>query len=322
MFYNGTSLHDHEQRHKYNLMRGGSVQNSRGSMRPYSSLLRVAKPPQPGKTENLLTPHEINIVASQVCCRKNCVQPFPRAKIAILRQRMYCSTDFSFRQHMKLDVHRQIHDDGVGNDVVTLEGIDVCLVAWRFIMGVSKTTFYRYAEQSNSGIRAGNHGNLGSKKPRQLTLQATATLKCILEKTADHMPKFRTLVSGEKVVSMSLTSSWKWKDSLPQVNDVNMNYGLKGISLSNLSKIRKVSFLQYDAKKPGDNFARCSTCDRYKSLEKSAIPGSQAELLWACTTLYFQTCSILVRLTTIQLQYSSNTLFELRFDSLSNCCLS
>lgn len=45
---------------------------------------------------------------------------------------------------MKLDVHRWIHDDGEGNPVVTLVGMDVSLTAWKLITGVSKTTFYEY----------------------------------------------------------------------------------------------------------------------------------------------------------------------------------
>jgi hypothetical protein len=53
------------------------------------------------------------------------------------------------------------------------------------------------------------------------------------------------------------------------------------VSLANLSKIRKLNFSEYDAKKLEDNFARCSTCDRLHSLRKVAISGSQAAMLWA-----------------------------------------
>jgi hypothetical protein len=59
---------------------------------------------------------------------------------------------------MKLDVHRQFHTDGNGNRVVTLEGINVCSRAWQLIMGVSRATFFRYAEAATSGCRARQHG--------------------------------------------------------------------------------------------------------------------------------------------------------------------
>jgi hypothetical protein len=52
------------------------------------------------------------------------------------------------------------------------------------------------------------------------------------------------------------------------------------VSLSNLSKIWKLKFSEYDAKKLGNNFASCSTYDRLHSLWKVAILGNQAAMLW------------------------------------------
>jgi hypothetical protein len=37
---------------------------------------------------------------------------------------------------------------------------------------------------------------------------------------------------------------------------------------------------EYDAKKPGDNFAHCSTCDRLHSLRRTAIAGSEGAMIW------------------------------------------
>jgi hypothetical protein len=79
------------------------------------------------------------------------VQPFSRAKIRLLRERMYLQTNFEFKNHLKLDVHRPIHADVEGRRVVTLEGEDVCLAAWRHIMGVPETTFYYYAGYAADG---------------------------------------------------------------------------------------------------------------------------------------------------------------------------
>ena len=53
------------------------------------------------------------------------------------------------------------------------------------------------------------------------------------------------------------------------------------MSLSNLSKIHCRSFEEYDAKRPGNNFAHCSSCDKYHSLRKLHQPGTQASLLLA-----------------------------------------
>jgi hypothetical protein len=61
---------------------------------------------------------------------------------------------------------------------------------------------------------------------------------------------------------------------------MNSAFGLKDVSISNLSKIRKLNFPEYDAKKPGDNFAHFSTYDRLHSLRRIAVAGSQAAMLW------------------------------------------
>jgi hypothetical protein len=53
------------------------------------------------------------------------------------------------------------------------------------------------------------------------------------------------------------------------------------VSTSQLNRIRKLNFPEYDAKKPGDYFARCSTYDRLHSLRRTIILGSQAAMLWA-----------------------------------------
>jgi hypothetical protein len=94
-------------------------------------------------------------------------------------------------------------------------------------------------------------------------MQEMAMLRYILDRSADHMPH-RTwiLTSGEKGTSKVLPATWKWKESILEVNKVNSAFGLNDVSISNLSKIRKLNFPKHDVKKPKDNFANYSTCDR------------------------------------------------------------
>jgi hypothetical protein len=151
--------------------------------------------------------------------------------------------------------------------MITLEGIDVCPVAWYTIMGVSRATYYRWKVNINNGLRAEHHGNAGMVKPRSHTLQAIATLCLMLEKTADHMPHRTTIIeTGEKVVSKCLPSSWRWKDSLPEINIVNAQFGLNKVSPSGLSRIQNESFREYSPKSRGDSFVRCGQCDKFKKL--------------------------------------------------------
>ena len=168
-----------------------------------------------------------------------------------------------------------------GCRVLILEGEDVYLVAWKHIMGVLETTIYRYAGYASEGRPVQKHGNCGLLKPWAYTVQATMTLRCILDRFADHMPhRSRTLASSEKVVSKVLLTTWKWKDSMPELNIVNSAFGLKDVSISHLSKIMKMNFPEYDAKKLGDNFARCSTYDRLHSLSRITIAGSERAMIW------------------------------------------
>jgi hypothetical protein len=118
----------------------------------------------------------------------------------------------------------------------------VCSIAWQLIMGVSRVTFFQYAKAATSGDKARHHGNYGSKKPREHTVQAIATLRCLLEKSVDHMPhRSTTLATGESVIMKTLPSSFIWKDTVPALNSMNSYLELKQISKSRLSRIVNTS---------------------------------------------------------------------------------
>ena len=90
-----------------------------------------------------------------------------------------------------------------------------------------------------------------------------------------------TTKSGEKVVIMILPATFQWKYQIPKLNEVNAAFGLREVSSSNLSKIRGSRFLEYDVKRPRDNFAQCGTCNKYKELKKGVIGGSEQALKWS-----------------------------------------
>ena len=150
----------------------------------------------------------IKSMASVICCKKNCVQSFPRAKIHTLRLQFFHEGGQYFKSHCFLVVHKQTHHDSNGNEMIMLVGCDVCPKAWYTIMDVSRAMYYRWKVNASSGMRADQYSNVGTTKPRIHMLQAMATLRQMLEQFIDHMPhKTTALETREKVVSKCLPSS-------------------------------------------------------------------------------------------------------------------
>ena len=285
VFLNGASLYDHEQTYIYNTAMFTANRRVRKGLRRYESMRERVEPNVPPKKESLLTAESIAEVSSKTCCVKNCLQPFPRGQIHAIRCQLHVNDGVYARKKCLLEAHRQIHKNSDGKDCLTLKGREVCPLAWWTIHGISKATFYRYKEMAKAGKQAEGHGNLGSKKPRTHTLQATATLRTLLVSNADKMPhKTRTVESGEKVTAMVLPSAFRWRDQLPIINEANAMLNLQPISSSGLSNIRRASFPEYAPKARGDTFARCGLCDRYKQLRCACTPFSFSQEKW-CTLL-------------------------------------
>jgi len=185
--------------------------------------------------------------------------------------------DFHLRSTKKLDVHRAIHVNGTGRKVITIESIDVCCKALYTIHGVSKAEFYRQATYAKEGRRSRHHGNVGLKKPRESTRQATATLATIIAPLVDAMPhKTQTLTTGEKILEKVLLTCTKWKEILLDVNAVGEKVGLQPISLSKLSAIKKTNFSEYITKRRGNKFAQCSNCQKLKRFRDAHIMGTES----------------------------------------------
>ena len=250
VFLNGASLYDHEQVNLFNLTSQAARRRSRLGARPYDNSRERRSTEKIPKKEALLSAESIRNVATRTCCSKSCLQPFSRDKIEALRSEMHVQGSVYHRKHRQLDVHKQIHRDANGKEMITLEGFEVCPKAWTTIMGLHRSSYYRYKADALVGKRAEQHGNQSTKKPRTHTLQGTAILRTLLESTADHMPhKSRTKEDGEKVVAMSFPSSFHWNSTLSEINDGNLQLGLKEVSSTGLSRIRRESFSEYSTKK-------------------------------------------------------------------------
>ena len=63
------------------------------------------------------------------------------------------------RKHRQLDVHKQIHRDVDGKEMMMLEGFEMYPKAWTTIMGLHRSSYYRYKADALVGKRAEEHGN-------------------------------------------------------------------------------------------------------------------------------------------------------------------
>ena len=88
--------------------------------------------------------------------------------------------DFHMRLEKKLEVYKNLHIDTHGHKMVTLENVEVCCTTWYIIHAVSKADFHRFQKYSLLGCRSQFHGNSGTNKPREATLQASAILSIII----------------------------------------------------------------------------------------------------------------------------------------------
>ena len=183
---------------------------------------RTLEHTKPTKKSQILNNASIQQLSAIVCCDRECLRFFPRDEALVLRTEFYdCST--RMRHAKQLEVHGQVHPLlGGSTNVITLSGRDICVIAWRHIFVISKTTFYRNRQEFKCGIRRRDHGNLNTKRYRVSTQQATATLSTLLEDTTDMMPhKSRTLPNGDRVVEMVLPRGTKWKKFLVTINQVS-----------------------------------------------------------------------------------------------------
>jgi len=225
VYLNGANVYDHEQTHLYRTAMNGSRRRPRTGVRSYENSRERRETNSLPKKEILMTQQSIAEVSSKECCSKNYLQPFPRGQIQAYCSQMYVNGGIYHQKSRLLDVHGQTRTDANGREMITLANHEVCPSTWYHIRGVSKATFYRYKERAKNEGKPEHHDNLEMKKPQTHTLQATATVRLLVENEVDTMPhKTITLKSREKVPSMVLPFGFHWKNKLPEINNINSTF--------------------------------------------------------------------------------------------------
>jgi hypothetical protein len=99
-FYDGAGLYDHDQVaiYKKRLEESKSKKHASGRLYEYSGRPKLAM--RITKVERLLSTEDINLVSSHICCKLNCVQPFPTERILAVRNQMWRDSDVRLRTHV------------------------------------------------------------------------------------------------------------------------------------------------------------------------------------------------------------------------------
>ena len=240
---------------------------------------RITAPRAPGKRIWGATEEGAQMLSTVDCCKEHCCQLFARPLLISIREH-YFALPFNARKLIALAVFQTIHrQEHSGRETVVVEGRTVCTRAWMNIYMISRAQFNRNKTESLMGVRARDHGNTGTKKPRANTVQAQATLGVLVEGRADSMPHMtRTLPTGEKIGTEMLPVGTTWTNLLEEVNDLDKDLGYAPVSMSNLSRLHRQHFKQYVIKSPGDNFSRCGTCAAFKDLLRIHTKGTSGYL--------------------------------------------
>jgi hypothetical protein len=226
VFYLGdngyVSVYDHaRKRHAIDKQLQGD--RKRAGLRQYRYNRRTRAEAAFNKRAEMVSHESIAEAFAKVCCDEQCIQKFPPSTIRALRTEMHMQS-FQVKTSKNLDVHKMMRTGATGGtQLVTIEGIDICPVAWRIVHNIPLRTFERYKAKAKAGVRGAPHGNFQQSKSRTATIQAIETLRSLLEQTADHMPHLsRTLRNGQKVGLKVLPAGTEWKQLLGIVNEVRL----------------------------------------------------------------------------------------------------
>ncbi len=118
----------------------------------------------PSKKSKQISLPSVQLVSSIDCCAKRCCQYAERDMVLDLRKEFWGQTlqkRTNYVYDTLLTSWRQNTIDTKKDYVFSFNGREICCRGWYEIHGISKTSFYRYREQFENGVRRSVHGNEG-----------------------------------------------------------------------------------------------------------------------------------------------------------------
>ena len=106
MYLNGASLYDHDQTDMYRKATSAQNQKPQKGICSYKTTRERRNVDIPPKKERVLTSEAIHEVSTKSCCKRNCVQLFPRAQIEAIRSELHVNGGVYNQKSVLLEVHR------------------------------------------------------------------------------------------------------------------------------------------------------------------------------------------------------------------------
>ncbi|KAL3675393.1 hypothetical protein R1sor_025341 [Riccia sorocarpa] len=199
-------------------------------------------------------------------CTQQCCQTWRLEEIKELRREIY-----GVKFDKKLDLIYQKINTSQGREdgmVLCYNGRFVCPKAFWHFHGISNSSYYKYKEESNKGAKQGYHGNTGTFKPRESTIQAEAILKKMLLEMSEPMPHLNFDNSnGQGTYSFyhRLPSCYDKQDIYVEHCIRMENVGAKKLSRGKSYDLWTKKFANFDLhKKLLTECARCTLCEKFK----------------------------------------------------------
>ena len=158
--------------------------------------------------------------------------------------------------------------------VFSFNGNEVCTRAWYKIHGIPKTSFYRYREQFENGVRRSVHGNDGLiRKGRDHIEMGRALIRSFVDENLEKMPhKSRTMDDGTRETLLAIPNTYKQIDILHDVNKTLQSLSLQPMSSTTFNRIWNKEFAKVTLSKTSE-FSKCVVCSRIKSQLESTKDG-------------------------------------------------
>ncbi|KAL3675182.1 hypothetical protein R1sor_025130 [Riccia sorocarpa] len=142
----------------------------------------------------------------------------------------------------------------------------VCPRAFWQLHGISRSSFYNHRTSSNSGAKQGYHGNKGTTKPRDSTMESRIFLTVLLQELGEPMPHIvfdNSRRTGTDSVSYRLPACYDKKDILEELQIRMERAGQTPPSKAKFYEEWKSHFANYDFHKKSA-FAVCTLYEKYK----------------------------------------------------------